>query len=222
MEDAPGTSGLSSSASSRCLCCCCCWMRLRSDRLSSARAAAGTSRAFSSTAARPSSRVQETRRLSLAMAESQRAAAAYCGAPGGDGRQGCGLRRRPLARSRSRGLPRTPSPGGGGLGGGGDGGGGGGEVSILAHVMRRAGRAGSRRPRLSCHRRRSSSEGRGRAQRWGSGPGGGLRGERSEKSLSGGWSAFRSSSLTETSGNFAEMGIKLPPPGPKVEEKVVY
>lgn len=100
VEDAPGTSGLSSSASSRCrCCCCCCWMRLRSERLSSALAAAGTSRAFNSTAARPRSRVQGTRRLSLAMAESQRAAAAYCGAPGGGGRQGCGLRQRPLAPS---------------------------------------------------------------------------------------------------------------------------
>lgn len=100
VEDAPGTSGFCSSASSRCLCCCCCcccWMRLRSERLSSALAAAGTSRAFSSTAARPRSRVQGTRRMSLAMAESQRAAAAYCGAPVGGGRQGCGLRQRPLA-----------------------------------------------------------------------------------------------------------------------------
>ena len=52
VEDTLGTSGLSSSASSNfCCCCCCCWMRLRSEWLSSALGAMGTSLAFSSTTA---------------------------------------------------------------------------------------------------------------------------------------------------------------------------
>ncbi|MEJ1278317.1 hypothetical protein NN561_009239 [Cricetulus griseus] len=56
------------------------------------------------------------RRQSLAMAESQRATEAYCGAAGGGGRQGCGTRPRPLARSPSRRLWCTASAGGGGVG----------------------------------------------------------------------------------------------------------